>query len=133
MARFASHGVMSWVVALELGTAALALLLPELLLALLLGLAPSDTALTLVRFFGIALLAFGLASWPLRDAGSTRSAVPMLAYNALMALYLAYLGAVKDHAGPLLWPASVLHAAIALVLAGPWLARRWRRLGVERP
>ena len=127
MARFAPHWVMSCVAALELGTGALALLLPGLLLALLLGLAPSDTALTLVRFFGIALVAFGLASWPLRDASSTQSAVAMLAYNALIAIYLAYLGVAKDHVGPLLWPASVLHAALALLLARPWLAMHGRK------
>jgi hypothetical protein len=40
----------------------------------------------------------------------------MLAYNALIPLYLAYCGVMKHFWGLLLWPAVGLHAAVALWL-----------------
>lgn len=40
----------------------------------------------------------------------------MLAYNALIALYLAYLAAAKQAGGLLLWPAILLHAVVAVLL-----------------
>jgi len=40
----------------------------------------------------------------------------MLIYNALTAAYLAYLGAVGHLGGLLLWPAAVLHAAVAGIM-----------------
>jgi hypothetical protein len=40
----------------------------------------------------------------------------ILLYNAVVALYLAYLGAIAHIGGPLLWPAVALHAVVALLL-----------------
>jgi len=40
----------------------------------------------------------------------------MLAYNALVALYLGYLGIVGHAWGALLWPAVALHAVVAAAL-----------------
>jgi hypothetical protein len=45
----------------------------------------------------------------------------MLVYNALATLYLAFLG-LATHVGVLLWPAAVLHAALAV-----WCLREIRR------
>jgi hypothetical protein len=53
----------------------------------------------------------------------------MLTYNALIALFLAWFGAVERIGGILLWPAVALHAVVALALAGSWLAKAgpgWR-------
>jgi hypothetical protein len=76
------------------------------------------------RCFGIALLGLGLACWPGRSRAE--SGLPafraMLSYNALIALYLAYLGTVGRMAGMLLWPAVALHAIVMLLLA--WTGRR---------
>ncbi len=43
----------------------------------------------------------------------------MLVYNGLIAGYLAFLAASANLRGPLLWPAVVLHAAVALLLTRP--------------
>jgi hypothetical protein len=48
----------------------------------------------------------------------------MLAYNALIALYLAYCGVMEHFAGLLLWPGIGLHAAVALWLL--WASRAAR-------
>jgi hypothetical protein len=82
----------------------------------------SDVATLLSRSFGIALIALGLACWPKRDrveVGST-ALRGMFAYNALIALFLGYVGAVVQLAGPLLWPAVALHGVVAVLLV-------WRR------
>ena len=47
----------------------------------------------------------------------------MLVSNALIALYLAYLGTVLHVEGLLLWPAMALHAIVALLLVWTWLSR----------
>jgi hypothetical protein len=51
----------------------------------------------------------------------------MLTYNFLIALFLAYLGAVERVGGILLWPAAGLHAVVALMLARSWLAEAGSR------
>jgi hypothetical protein len=48
--------------------------------------------------------------------GDVQAFRAMLAYNALIALYLGYLGFVANVGGVLLWPAVALHAAVALLL-----------------
>jgi hypothetical protein len=40
----------------------------------------------------------------------------LLAYNALVAAYLGYVGAAMSMSGILLWPAVVLHAVVAAML-----------------
>jgi hypothetical protein len=92
---------------------------PTIVVALLLGGSDSSERVLLGRFLGIALFALGLASWPGRKlhAAAFRA---MLAYNALIALYLAYLGAVERQGGLLLWPAAGLHAVVALMLIWMW-------------
>jgi hypothetical protein len=51
----------------------------------------------------------------------------MLTYNALVALYLAYLGTAGHLQGLLLWPAMALHAIVALLLVWTWLRRNRAR------
>jgi len=104
------------------GATGLALMIdPRLVVALLVG--KSDVEeLPLGRIVGIALLALGLASWPGRQPDSSASVVrAMLAYNALIALYLAYLYLAGHLGGLLLWPAVALHAVVALLLV--WTRR----------
>jgi len=45
-----------------------------------------------------------------------------LIYNALIALFLAWLGASRQASGPLLWPVVAAHAAVAFLLI--WTGRR---------
>src|SRR4249920_1588115 len=95
---------------------------PVLVAALLLGADISGTGTLLGRCFGIALLALGLACWPGRQRAEAGSPAvrAMLTYNALIALYLTYLGTVGHMRGLLLWPGVVLHAVVALLLVWAW-------------
>lgn len=84
----------------------------------------SGGGIPLGRVAGVALLGLGLACWPGRQAadGGSPAFRAMLIYNALVALYLGYLGTVGHLGGLLLWPAAVLHAVVALLLI--WTRRR---------
>jgi hypothetical protein len=89
------------------------------------GLEVSADGALLARCFGIALLSLALACWPGERVDGTSPAFRgMLAYNALIALYLGYLGAFEDVYGLLLWPGVMLHAGIAALL--PWTVHRQR-------
>ena len=106
----------------EFVTGLAALVAPVPVVAWLIGAALAGAGIAATRCFGIALLALALACLPGQraDDADVRPARAMLAYNALVALYLGYLGIVVHAWGILLWPAVALHAvvAIALVLAG---------------
>jgi hypothetical protein len=96
---------------------------PGIVVKMLLGDSVSGAGTQVVaRLFGIALLALGIACWPStrrHDIGAAAFRA-MLAYNALLALSLAYTGAVEHLAGLLLWPAVGLHAMVALWLLWAW-------------
>ena len=47
----------------------------------------------------------------------------MLAYNAAVTLYLAYVGFAEGSSGPLLWPAVALHAILTVLLTRASRAR----------
>jgi hypothetical protein len=110
----------------EVGTGLVLMIDPAFVGALLLGADVSGTATLLGRCFGVALLALGLACWPnpKRAESSSPALRAMLTYNALIALYLAYLGTVGHLAGLLLWPGVALHAVVALLLVWTWLGER---------
>lgn len=95
---------------------------PALVVALLLGVDVAGVGILLGRCFGVALLALALACWPRRQGptGSVSALQAMLLYNALIALYLAYLGRYGHFGGLLLWPAAGLHAAVAIMLVWGW-------------
>jgi hypothetical protein len=100
-------------------TTGLALLVvPALVGRLLLGAELTGVSIPVARVAGIALFALALACWP-------GLALPgMLTYSALVTAYLAYVGIRGEWAGPLLWPAVVVHAVLTLLLAGAWLRTR---------
>jgi hypothetical protein len=94
---------------------------PALVALLLLGAEPTGIGAPLGRCFGIALLALGLACWPApaQDPGGSAAWRAMLAYNALIALYLPYVAlshGIHGIHGMLTWPAVALHAGMALLL-----------------
>ena len=66
------------------------------------------------RLTGIALLSLALACWPKPTSGS---ALALLIYNLLAAVYLSYLGVEGTAMGLLLWPAVILHALLLTLLA----------------
>ena len=86
------------------------LIVPSLVGQLLLGEELTGVAIPVARVAGIALIALAVACWP------GPPLVGMLIYSAAVALYLAYLGAVGDLGGVLLWPAVALHAVMTIFL-----------------
>src|SRR5437867_1386654 len=100
------------------GEAAMGLALlvyPPIVIRLLFGAEIAGAGMVISRIAGIALIALGVACWPGRT-----TLCGMLTYSALSAAYLAYVGIRGDWSVPLLWPAVVLHAALALLLARAW-------------
>jgi hypothetical protein len=109
----------------EAGTGIGVILVPALVVQLLLGLEISGDGMVLARVFGIALIALALACWPgQRVDGIAGAFRAMLTYNALIALYLGYLGAAVHLNALLLWPAVLLHALVAVLLL-------WSRRGIS--
>lgn len=110
--------LLAFAAVVEVGTGLVLMIDPAVVAALLLGVDISGAAMLLGRCFGIALLALGLACWPDRQRAESNPPAlrAMLAYNLLIALYLAYLGTVGHSGGVLLWPAVALHAAVAFLL-----------------
>jgi len=119
--------ILAFAAVVEVGTGLVLMLDPAIVVKLLLGIEVSAEGTLLSRCFGIALLALGMACWPGRSGAESRSPSvrAMLTYNALIALYLVYLGTVGHLGGPLLWPGVALHAAVALWLI--WTHRGQRR------
>jgi hypothetical protein len=110
----------------EIGTALVLMLDPAIVVRLLLGVDIAGVGVAVGRCFGIALLALGIACWPPRQGewGGFPAFRAMLVYNALIALFLIYLFVAEHLAGIMLWPAAVLHAAVALLLAWTWRGER---------
>ena len=68
-------------------------------------------------FAGAMSVTPGVWLYQLSDSPTFRA---MLIYNALIALYLAYLFMAGHLGGLLLWPGVALHAVVALVLTWTW-------------
>jgi hypothetical protein len=103
----------------EAGTGLLLLAWPPVLLALLLGVDQASPETTCcARVAGAALLAIGVACWIGRsDAHSFAQfglLIGVLIYDVAAAVILAYAGLYLSLAGIALWPAVVLHAALAV-------------------
>ena len=103
----------------ELVTGIFLVILPGRPLALLLGAdQPAPETLLVGRWAGVALLAIGVASAMTRnDSGSAASRAVLagiLTYDVAAAVLLIYAAIVMLMVGPALWPAVVLHAALAV-------------------
>jgi hypothetical protein len=113
----------------EIGTALVLLINPQLVITWLLGMAADVTAQVVGQCFGIALLALAVSWWPERgSAESARFSLRgALTYNALIALFLAYLGTARHMGGVLLWPAVALHAVVSFLLITTWRAQHRKK------
>ena len=101
------------------GLTGLALLLaPSLVGWLLLGQELTGAGAAVARVTGAALIGLGVACWPGPPLAG------MLIYSALVTLLLAYFGLAAGLAGILLWPAVVVHLALAAALAMQWARLR---------
>ena len=104
---------------IEVGAGLVLVALPSLPVKLLFGSSlDTSTSLTVGRWAGAALLAMGVACWLARDDGQNRAATglvaAMLLYNLAVVLLFAYAGLGSGPVGVALWPAVILHAAMAL-------------------
>jgi hypothetical protein len=99
----------------ETATGVALMIVPSLVGRLLLGAELGGVSVVVARVAGIALIALGIACWPGRTA-----LCGMLTYNALGTVYFAWLALGGKWAGPLLWPAVVLHAILTTLLARAW-------------
>jgi Ca2+/Na+ antiporter len=124
--RNALWKILAFAAIVEAGTGLVLIIDPAIVVALLLGAEVSGVGALLGRCFGVALLAVGLACWPGRQRAESGSPAfrAMLIYNALIALYLAYVGTVGHLGGVLLWPGVALHAVVALLLVWTWRDER---------
>lgn len=104
---------------IELGAGLALLCLPSATASLLIG-ATLDAPgpLTVARLGGAGLLALGLACWLGRDDAQGAAArgvvTAMLLYNVGAVAVLAFAGIGFGLHGVALWPAVVLHAAMAV-------------------
>lgn len=110
--------------AIEAGAGVAALLVPRLLVELLFGPASATPLeLVLARFVGIALLSLGMACWWAAHDPESRAAEgvvkAMLLYDVAAAVLLIYAGR-SGLTGIALWPAIILHSAMAVwCMRGP--------------
>jgi len=100
-------------------TGLLLLLVPALAVALLLGASsPAPETLLVSRIAGAALLAIGVDCWMARNdhgrAAQLGLLVGVLIYDLAAAALLAYGGLILNMYGVALWPAVILHAALAV-------------------
>ena len=102
---------------IEAATGVALIAVPAIVIRLLLGAEISGATTPRARR-GSALLALGVACWLARDDTQSRSAkglvVAMLMYNIVAMTVLAFAGIGLGLHGVALWPAVVLHAAMAV-------------------
>jgi hypothetical protein len=112
--------VLIFAAAAEVATGLALLIVPTLVGQLLFGEQLTGVAMAVARVAGIALIALGIACWP------GPPLVGMLTYNAMVTLYLAYLGFAGGLNGVFLWPAVALHVVLSILLGRAWLAPKAR-------
>jgi hypothetical protein len=103
---------------IESATGLALIAVPAIVVWLLLGAEISGASIPLGRVAGAALLALGVACWLARDDTQSRAArglvVAMLMYNIVATAVLGFAGIGLGLRGVALWPAVVLHAAMAV-------------------
>jgi len=120
--------VLAFAAVVEAGTGLVAMIDPAIVVTFVLGVGIDGEGTRLGRCFGIALLALAMACWPGRQpaASGSPAVLAMLTYNAVIALYLAFLRTVELTGGLLVWPAVGLHAGVALAIGRARLISRGR-------
>jgi hypothetical protein len=105
--------------AIEMVTGLALIASPGLVARILLSAPLADAGVAVGRLCGVALLSLGLACWPNEDVTSAQATRALFTYNLLAAFYLGYLRVGAGFVSYLLWPACVLHALLAVLLARP--------------
>ncbi len=114
----ATRKVLAFSAIVEAATGLALIALPAFVGRLLLGGEITGLGLVVARCFGVALLALSLAVWP-RGAATLQPVRAMLLYNGGLAVYFVWLATAGHVAGPLLWPAAIIHGVVAALLARP--------------
>lgn len=118
---------------IEVGTGLAMAIAPSLLVSVLLG-SSLDTlaALTVARVAGVALLSLGAACWLARHDDQSRApsglVAAMLLYNAGVVALLAHAGLYLGLFAVGLWPAILLHGAMAMWCLASLRSRRHSNL-----
>lgn len=105
--------------ALETGTGIALSVAPAAVVLILLG-SPLDSPASLVigRLLGATLFSLGAACWWARDDAQSRTVAgliaAMLLYNGAAVSLLGYARIGLGMAGVALWPAAILHSALAV-------------------
>ena len=114
--------------AVEVATGLSILIAPRLFALLILGVDVNRPGVVVARICGFALLSFGLACWPEKQAlQSGRGLAPvraLLTYNALLTIYLVYLRILSGYRGVLLIPALILHLVLTILLTSHYSAMK---------
>ena len=104
----------------EEATGVALLIAPSLVGRLLLGAELAGASIPVARVSGIALIALGVSCFPRMERGRLGQAlIGMLTYSLLVTLYLLFLGVRGEWVGPLLWPATAVHAVLTMLLRLP--------------
>jgi hypothetical protein len=121
-----NRSVLGVAAAVEVVTGLALMLAPQVVARLLFGVEVTGVTLVIGRVAGIALLALGLSCWLGRNEADGASAAlsAMLTYDALVMLYLAFVGLGTEFVGPLLWPAVAAHAVLTILLGRSWMRSR---------
>jgi hypothetical protein len=77
------------------------------------------------RISGLVMLCLAAGCWPRAGEGGRHQAlVPLVALSWLAAAFLLVTGLIGANVGLLLWPATVLHLILAVLLSWTWARRR---------
>jgi hypothetical protein len=102
--------------AIEVATGVALVTVPDLVARVLLGTELSASGIAVARLAGCGLLALGLSWWPGTQEATKGTMRGSIVYNLLAGLYLGYLRVGGGFTGILLWPASVLHVVLGVLL-----------------
>lgn len=114
-----SQSILIVTAVLEAATGIALLVAPSVIVELLLGTGlASPQSLVLGRIAGAALVSIGVACWLARKSersdALTGLVTGMLIYNVAVPVLLIYAAIAVGMRGVALWPASILHVAIAI-------------------
>jgi hypothetical protein len=101
---------------LEASAGTAALIAPDLVITVLLGVPAESASVVLARFFGIGILSLGVSALQARHDTESRAGISMAyamtCYNLVAALLLIWAVSVVGLGGVILWVAGLGHAML---------------------